>query len=177
MLQNPEKRDQKSITEKQLYNAIIAKMSNRSTNIEETVRQGDVLRPYDRVKNIPPRKKDNYYPEKFEQSLASANINQDMDTDYDILTENNKKTVSVMLKETKTHSKKSRVEIEASFGSFGNAGNNKFAKFFPGVKSHSDFIKLKEFLTLSKDPAFKTVEIEDEPAPVVVISHIFNFHL
>ena len=165
MLHNPENRDQKSTAEQKLYNAIMAKMSTRVSNIEETVRHGDVLRPHDgskKAKNIPTRKHDDV--KTFEQALESAKINQNFDKELDIFSESNQKNVAEMLNAmtTKKHGKKGQnVEIEASFGSFGNNEKNKFSKFFPGIKSHADFVNLKEFLSQSKNPVFKAVEIED----------------
>jgi hypothetical protein len=165
MLHNPENRDQKSTAEQKLYNAIMAKMNTRVSNIEETVRHGDVLRPHDgskKAKNIPTRKNDEN--KTFEQTLDSAKINQNFDTELGIFSESNHKNITEMLNAmtVKKHSKKSQnVEIEASFGSFGNNEKNKFSKFFPGIKSHSDFVNLKEFLSQSINPKFKAVEIED----------------
>lgn len=110
MLNHPETRDQKSTAEQKLYAAIMAKMNTRTSNIEETVRQGDVLRPHDtgvKAKNIPTRKKEDD-TKSFEQSLSDNHITQKFEGNPNIFSAKNKKDITDMIATMSAKGKKAQ---------------------------------------------------------------------
>ena len=167
---------EQSTTEGELYNAIMAKMNIRTSNVEETIRKGDVLRPQGEeivhgdepdvfISNFPsrhqqPQKRDYQQNRNADERLTKSfhDILEEHDLTFEKTTADSIVDNETLIKRldemigkqsTKPRGKKGySVEIEASYGLFGvNAKGHQ--TFYPGIKSHIDFTDLKHFLTVS----------------------------
>lgn len=155
--------------EQRLTDAIMAKMSIRKSNVEETIRKGDILRPQGISPEKAPSRSDDIT--SFRSTLQSADnlgaISPDSFSEDEVLAQ---KIDSIIAKRSIKPKGKNgyKVEIEASFGGFG-PNKKGHHTFFAGIKSHSDFVELREFLTSVKTtrgkkelPMFSDViEVED----------------
>jgi hypothetical protein len=160
--------------EQRLADAIMVKMSIRKSNVEEDIRKGDALRP----QGINPSRlngNDEEHRNKtdernsFKSLLKREELGKNT-ADSIVDNEDLVKRLDVVVSKLSTKPKGRKgfsVEIEASFGGFGS--NKKGQRsFFPGIKSHSDFVDLKEYLSLATvkrgktdTPMFVPVEVED----------------
>jgi hypothetical protein len=168
---------EQSTTEGDLYNAIMAKMNIRTSNVEETIRKGDVLRPQGFSEETVPSRHHEYQVNEERVSKSFHMILEENDLTFgkataDVIVDNETliKQIDEMIgkQSTKPRGRKGySVEIEASYGLFGvNARGHR--TFYPGIKSHTDFTDLKQFLTTStikkgkkESPMFTSVDIED----------------